>query len=134
MIKLSKGEASIILLAAVFLSFTVGWFLRTASLTDPVRVEVRGAAMEQSMVIDLAGEGAEPISRSGPVSRININTATAGELLTLPGIGEKRAADIIAEREANGPYRFPEDITRVSGIGGETLAGLIDYIITEEEP
>lgn len=130
MIKLSKGEAAIILLAAVFLAFTVGWFLRTVSLTGPMRVEVRGAAMEQSMVIDPPQESPEPTVQT----RININTATAEELVTLPGIGEKRAADIIAEREASGLYRFPEDITRVSGIGETVLAGLLDYITTEEEP
>ena len=52
--------------------------------------------------------------------------------MTLPGIGEKRAADIIADRETNGPYRFPEDITRVKGIGEETLAELIDDITVED--
>ena len=50
---------------------------------------------------------------------------------TLPGIGEKRAADIIADREANGPFRLPEDLTRVSGIGEGILEGLIDYITVE---
>ena len=52
---------------------------------------------------------------------------------TLPGIGEKRAADIVADRAANGPYRYPEDLTRVSGIGEETLAGLLGQITTGEE-
>ena len=132
--KISKWEGAILLLAVGFLAFTAGWFLRTVNLAGPVRVEVRGAALEQSMVLDLTGESPEPTSRRGPETPVNINTAGIAELMTLPGIGEKRAADIIADREANGPYRFPEDITRVSGIGGETLAGLIDYIITEEEP
>ncbi len=54
--------------------------------------------------------------------------------MTLPGIGEKRAADIIADREENGPFRFVEEITRVKGIGEETLAELIDYVTVEEEP
>ena len=62
---------------------------------------------------------------------MNLNTATARELETLPGIGEKRAADIVADREANGPFRIAEDITRVKGIGEGTLAGLIDYITVE---
>ena len=67
------------------------------------------------------------------MEKVNINTADAGTLQTLPGIGEKRAADIIADREANGPFRYPEDITRVKGIGEETLAELIDYITTGKE-
>ena len=63
--------------------------------------------------------------------QVNINTATAAELETLPGIGEKRAADIVADRAANGPFRIPEDLTRVKGIGEGTLAGLIEYITVE---
>ena len=50
------------------------------------------------------------------------------ELTALPGIGEKRARDIIAYRTQNGPFRIPEDLTRVSGIGEGILEGLIDYI------
>ena len=53
--------------------------------------------------------------------------------MTLPGIGEQRAADIIAYRQANGPFRFPEELTDVPGIGEGILEGLIDYVTTEEE-
>ena len=60
--------------------------------------------------------------------KININTAQLEELTALPGIGEKRARDIIAYRTQNGPFRIPEDLTRVSGIGEGILEGLIDYI------
>lgn len=116
-----------VLLCTVFLAFTAGWFLRSASLTGPVWVEVQGRIPEQTMTVVLPGESLNP------ARIVNINTAGVEELMTLPGIGEKRAADIIAEREANGPYRFPEDITRVSGIGEGTLAGLLDYITTEDE-
>ncbi|MCM1542077.1 MAG: ComEA family DNA-binding protein [Blautia sp.] len=47
---------------------------------------------------------------------VNINTADAAQLCTLPGIGESRAADIIAYREAHGNFAACEDIMRVSGI------------------
>ena len=70
----------------------------------------------------------EPLRES---FRVDLNTAGVDELMTLPGIGEKRAADIVADREANGPFRIAEDITRVKGIGEGTLAGLIDYITVE---
>lgn len=62
---------------------------------------------------------------------VNINTAGAEELQTLPGIGAVRAQAIINDRESNGPYRIPEDITRVSGIGEGILAKIIDYITVE---
>ena len=47
---------------------------------------------------------------------ININTATAEELMRLPGIGKTKAEAILADRAANGPYAAPEDLTRVKGI------------------
>ena len=63
--------------------------------------------------------------RSG---QININTATAEQLDTLPGIGPAKAAAIIAWREEHGPFSCPEDLIRVSGIGEATLAKLLDQI------
>ena len=62
--------------------------------------------------------------------RVNINTAGLEELMTLPGIGEVRARAILDDREANGPFVYPEDLTRVKGIGEGILAGLLDQITT----
>ena len=58
-------------------------------------------------------EAAEPDEASGLV---NINTADVAALCTLPGVGEAKAADIIAWREANGGFECCEDIMKVSGI------------------
>ena len=49
-------------------------------------------------------------------TRININTADAGKLQTLPGIGESRAAAIIEYRETYGAFSCIEDIMKVAGI------------------
>ena len=62
--------------------------------------------------------------------RVNINTAGPEELMTLPGIGEVRAQAIIDDREQNGPFRYPEELTRVKGIGEGILAKLLDQITT----
>ncbi|MFV0287934.1 MAG: helix-hairpin-helix domain-containing protein [Mycoplasmatales bacterium] len=61
-------------------------------------------------------------------SQININTATAEELTTLTGIGESRAADIIAYREENGNFTTKEEIKNVSGIGESTYKNIEDNI------
>ena len=53
--------------------------------------------------------------------------------MTLPGIGEQRAEDIIAYRRANGPFRIPEELTEVPGIGEGILEGLIGYVTPGEE-
>ena len=60
--------------------------------------------------------------------KIDINTATAAELTTLPGIGDKRAADIIAYRTGNGGFSSPDQLKQVNGIGEAVYAGLADMI------
>jgi competence protein ComEA len=68
-----------------------------------------------------------PVSPEGdapdhPGARVDPNRADAQTLCTLPGIGPALAARILADRETNGPYRGPEDLLRVRGIGPSTLA------------
>ena len=58
--------------------------------------------------------------------KVHLNRATEAELQTVSGIGQKRAQDIIAYREANGPFRSVEDLKNVSGIGEKTLEKLKD--------
>lgn len=59
---------------------------------------------------------------------VNINTAGADELDSLPGVGPATAQAIIDEREANGPFESVEDIQRVSGIGEKKFEKLKDSI------
>jgi competence protein ComEA len=59
------------------------------------------------------------IAWAGPV---DLNTADAATLAReLKGIGPARAEAIIAWREANGPFKSPEDIVLVQGIGERVL-------------
>lgn len=55
----------------------------------------------------------EEISKS---ESVNINTANAEELMTLPGIGKVRAAAIIEHRQREGKFEKIEDIMDVKGI------------------
>ena len=61
-------------------------------------------------------------------ARVDINTAGLDDLMTLPGIGEVRAQAILDDREANGPYRYPENLIRVKGIGEGILGQILDQI------
>ena len=66
------------------------------------------------------------------VQKININTASAEELAQLKGIGPSHAAKIVAYREKNGPFKMPEDLVQVSGIGQKTFEAHQELIIGEE--
>jgi competence protein ComEA len=53
--------------------------------------------------------------------KVNINTASAQELTSLPGIGPKKADAIVSYRKANGAFGSVDDIVKVKGIGPKTL-------------
>lgn len=59
---------------------------------------------------------------------INLNTAAASELETLPGIGPSKSEAIIEYRETNGPYKSIEDLKNISGIGDKTFEKLKELI------
>ena len=52
---------------------------------------------------------------------VNINLDDAEALCALNGVGPTLAERIIRERETNGQFWYPEDLTGVSGIGEKTL-------------
>ncbi len=60
--------------------------------------------------------------------KVNINTATAQELEELPGIGEVLAQRIVADREANGPFKTVDDLARVPGIKEGVMSQLRDLV------
>ena len=62
--------------------------------------------------------------------RVDVNTAGLEELMSLPGIGKVRAQAILDDRAENGPYRYPEDLVRVRGIGQGILEDVMDRITT----
>lgn len=85
---------------------------------DKITIPVRGAP----------GSGGAATSGSDGSGKVNLNTATAAELETLPGIGPALAQRIVAHREQRGPFRTVKDLLKVSGIGPKKFEGLEDLV------
>jgi competence protein ComEA len=64
--------------------------------------------------------------------KVNLNTATKEELMTLRGIGEARAEDIIRYREEQGGFGAIEEIMNVSGIKEAAFQKIKDSITVQE--
>jgi competence protein ComEA len=108
--------------------------------TDDADLDCINLAVElrdqQQVHVPRRGEGSTPPPVSGDAlesgetsgAPIDINTATAAELETLPGIGPSTAQKIVEYREANGPFATIEDIKNVPGIGEGKFEGIKDLI------
>ena len=64
--------------------------------------------------------------------KIDVNTATAEQLQSVKGIGEKTAAAIVAYREAHGAFKGLDDLVDVKGIGKKKLAKIEDELEADD--
>lgn len=81
---------------------------------------------QSSQVSQVAG--ATTTSSTKPVGKVNINTASATELDTLPGIGTVYAGRIIDYRTSHGGFKSIEELKNVKGIGDKTFEKLADLV------
>ena len=87
----------------------------------------RAAGTEEAP--DGAGASGSSGARSGAeAGKVDLNTATAAQLETLPGIGAAKAEAILSYRREKGSFRSVQELKNVSGIGEATYAGLEAYI------
>jgi competence protein ComEA len=77
-------------------------------------------AQEQAPSTD-PGDGSGPEAGTEVGDPVDLNTADASALETLPGIGPSIAQRILDHRELNGPFAGVDDLLEVSGIGPATL-------------
>ena len=66
------------------------------------------------------------------LQKVNLNTATLEELMTLDGIGQKVAERILSFREKNGPFQNPEDLMMVKGIGEKIFEANKSKIVVQD--
>lgn len=112
----------LVLFTCIFAAFIVGFFCGRSMNRAPVRVSYLPTVTEAA--------GTETPSETVFSGIVNINTATAEELQTLPGIGPVLAQRIIDYRTQNGSFHAPEELTNVKGIGTSRLEAILDLITT----
>lgn len=98
-------------------------------LSDEAVVYV--ASKDENISVVASTTASSAMSQEGNESKVNLNTATEADLQTISGIGAKRAADIIAYREANGGFKSVDDLNNVSGIGDKTMESIRPYVTVD---
>ena len=119
---------------------------KAGGLTDEADLKSVNQAQKLSdeavVYVAKVGENAVDVTTSAPASAtsgpgqtksalVNLNTATEADFQTISGIGQKRAQDIIAYREANGRFKSVDELKNVSGIGAKTLEKLKEYVTVD---
>ena len=105
-------------------------------LTDGQQIKIY--TLEETLERDVQPEGGSAQGTekceedSDTQGKININEATAEELMELPGIGEAKAADIIRYREENGDFQTIEEIMNISGIKEAVFEKIRDKIVVTQ--
>ncbi len=110
----------LVTITLVFGGFVAGFYLGRNENHGPVQVESKPFTSSSTV--------AAPIVTPSSQGKVNINTATYEEFLTLPDIGPVLARSIVDYRYENGYFSCIDDLTKVDGIGPKTLEKLKDYI------
>lgn len=110
--------------------YTINEVKKDVVKTECVCPEIEISSCDNSSIISSSGEVKQDSDKSEEIvsNKVNINTATKEELLTLNGIGESKALAIIEYRNSN-KFNSIEDLMNVSGIG-ESLYNKIKDSIT----
>lgn len=115
--KVTKTEGILLGLTGVFLCSLLVLSAHDRKTETAIKVETDRSVPQETFLPDPAP--------------LDLNTAGAEELDTLPGIGEVLAERILEYRAEHGPFRSVDDLKNISGIGEETVAGLADRVTVD---
>ena len=94
------------------------------------RIVALGLALALSFVMSAGVALAAP--KAAPAGKININTATAQQLETLPGVGAKLAARIVEYRQKAGGFKSAQELMNVQGVGEKNFARIQPHLTVGE--
>lgn len=94
-------------------------------MSRAVRAAVTAVGLALSLPAAAAFTTKQPL---GPNDRIDLNRASTVELMRLPGVGEKKAQAIVALRTRQ-PFRKPEDVVAVKGLGPAWFARVKAHLV-----
>ena len=120
--KISPLEGTVLILTLLFVLGTLLWFRVSRPAEGLTFVETG----ETGRTVSAPEQQSAPGMLDGEV--LDLNTASQADLTRLPGIGEKKAAAILAWREEHGPFQVVEDVMSVDGIGEKILADIRPYV------
>ena len=87
-------------------------------------------AVAVAFALTLASGLAVAAAKPTPAGKVNINTASAEQLTTLPGIGPKLAARIVEYRQKSGAFKTVHELMNVRGVGEKNLKKIEQYLST----
>lgn len=114
---------ALVFVTALFSAFLLGFFLGRQS--GAVQIQINSAVSGQPSTSP--PETTQP-NRTQAGFPININTASAEELTSLPGIGDVLAGRIVSYREQYGSFLSTEELMDVTGISEKTYERIQEYV------
>ena len=103
-------------------AFLLGMFIGRNVAGGPIQTSVLTPQSPEKTPVSSAAPG------TSQGQKVNINTASLQELMTLDGIGETYAQRIIDYRTVNGPFTDISQLKNVSGIGDKRYDAIKDFI------
>ncbi|MDE6579326.1 MAG: helix-hairpin-helix domain-containing protein [Ruminiclostridium sp.] len=120
---LMKNKITFILISSVFVLLSICIVLVSLLYRQSNAVYIKDTASLETEITQITAQ------TDLTNDKININTASKEELMTLSGIGEVIAQRIIDYREEHGNFRSVEEIKKVKGIGEARFNSIKDHII-----